>query len=518
MNAPSERRQEHFPPSGHSGMIRLVLRGARRLVPRAVAVRMLLLLACTAQLAAVRPAFAHAHLVKSSPLAGAHLSTSPRLIQLWFSEQPEIALTRITLTSSEGLAITLGGATAAPDAALSVVASIDGPLPAGDYTVRWSTVAADGHPSHGVFRFSMTADNATVTSGAATTGVAGSRVAGAPSGSTTVPGRDSATDSTQDRMGVESPLYVIIRWISFTSLIIIIGVVSFALVVLPRTESGATQRALSDATIPHLAALGLACGVILVADTILRIFAEHAVVGAGMKVTMYDLVWHTGWGTAWILQLTAAITACAGFAIARARAGNDGRRSIQLGWVVAAISAIVLAATPALSGHAAAAPNLRWLAISADSLHVLAAGGWLGSLFAMVAVGVPVALSLSAERNLPAASLVAELVNAFSPTALAFAAIVVITGVTSAWLRLQSVSALWRSTYGRVLLVKLVFVALVLAGGAFNWLRMRGALRDSVAGQDATHRFHRSGMFELVAGALVIAVTAILVATQTPIL
>lgn len=224
-------------------------------------------------------------------------------------------------------------------------------------------------------------------------------------------------------------------------------------------------------------------------------------------------------GTAWLLQMGAAIVACAGFALARTLSEGTTRLKARArsGWIVATITALVLGVTPALSGHAAAAPNLRWLALTADSLHVLAAGGWLGSLFAMAAVGVPVALVISTDRKLHAARLVAELVNAFSPTALVFAAVVVVTGVISAWLRLESLSALWTSTYGKVLLVKLAVVALVLAGGAFNWRGMRVALSGAVPGDEVTKRFRQSGMLELIAGALVIVVTAVLVAAPTPL-
>jgi putative copper export protein len=272
---------------------------------------------------------------------------------------------------------------------------------------------------------------------------------------------------------------------------------------------------LSDAVLPKLATLGFAASVVLIAATIWRLYAEHAVMGSGMNVSMLDMVRRTAWGTAWELQMGAAAVASFGFAFARVRPRSSART--WPGWIVATVAALVLGVTPALSGHAAAAPNLRWLALTADSLHVLAAGGWLGSLFALAAVGIPVSLVVSAQSKLHATSLVSELVNAFSPTALAFACVVVVTGVVSAWLRLESVSALWSSTYGKVLLVKLVLVGFVLAGGAFNWLRMRRALSNAVADDEATRRFRQTGTLELVAGALVVVVTAVLVATPTPL-
>jgi len=47
------------------------------------------------------------------------------------------------------------------------------------------------------------------------------------------------------------------------------------------------------------------------------------------------------------------------------------------------------------------------------------------------------------------AELVSDLVNSFSPLALTASAIVVITGVTTAWLNLKRISALWTTSYAR---------------------------------------------------------------------
>jgi hypothetical protein len=67
-------------------------------------------------------------------------------------------------------------------------------------------------------------------------------------------------------------------------------------------------------------------------------------------------------------------------------------------------------------------------------------------------------MTMDPERR---AKRVAELINAFSPTALAFSAIVVATGAISAWLPVGTVAVLWQSNYGRVLMIKLVVVAMV---------------------------------------------------------
>jgi Putative copper export protein len=107
----------------------------------------------------------------------------------------------------------------------------------------------------------------------------------------------------------------------------------------------------------------------------------------------------------------------------------------------------------------------------------------------------------------------AALIGVFSPIALACAAAVIITGLGSAWLRVGSLAALWGSAYGRVLLIKLVVVSLLVVAGAYNWQRVTPSLLH----EGGAGRMRRSAVAELTIGALVLAVTAVLIATRTPV-
>jgi putative copper resistance protein D len=108
---------------------------------------------------------------------------------------------------------------------------------------------------------------------------------------------------------------------------------------------------------------------------------------------------------------------------------------------------------------------------------------------------------------------VALLVRAFSPAALWFAALVTATGVVSAWLRLGTVPALWGTSYGQVLLLKLALLAGVAGTGLYNWKRVQPALGT----EGATDRLARTATIELGIGLVVIIVTAVLVAMPTPL-
>ena len=88
---------------------------------------------------------------------------------------------------------------------------------------------------------------------------------------------------------------------------------------------------------------------------------------------------------------------------------------------------------------AAASP---YAAEAIDTLHVLGAGGWIGSLSIMMFLSVPTFLRSSDEHK---HHTVARMVAAFSPIALVFAALLSITGVFAGWRNVGSWSALFQS-------------------------------------------------------------------------
>jgi len=154
------------------------------------------------------------------------------------------------------------------------------------------------------------------------------------------------------------------------------------------------------------------------------------------------------------------------------------------------------------------APTLWLLAILADGLHIIGASGWLGSLLILLAAGIPAAMRLETDHRGRA---VADLVNAFSPTALAFAGLTASAGVFAAWLHLGTIPALWQTDYGKTLLVKIALLAIVMATGAYNFLYVKPRLGKL----EGVKSIRRSATIEVAVAAVVLLVTAVLVATPT---
>jgi putative copper export protein len=195
------------------------------------------------------------------------------------------------------------------------------------------------------------------------------------------------------------------------------------------------------------------------------------------------------------LKMALLVLALIGFAIVRASPG--------LGWALAAVAMLIVVLQPLYTGR-------NW-AGRANAVHILAASTWLGTLLVLTLVGIRGVMKIGTP-GLPRAELVCDLVNSFSPLALTAASVVALTGLTTAWLHLKRVSALWTTSYGIALMVKLVFVLMVVLMGAWNWKRVRPTLGES--GSEETIR--RSSTMELTFAALVLLATSVLVTLPSP--
>jgi putative copper export protein len=194
------------------------------------------------------------------------------------------------------------------------------------------------------------------------------------------------------------------------------------------------------------------------------------------------------------LKMVLLLIALVGFALVRVSSG--------LGWTLAVIGILIAELQPLYTGR---------LAGKVNAVHILAASTWLGTLLILTMVGIRGVIKRGA-AGLPRAELVCELVNSFSPLALTAATIVALSGLTTAWLHLKRLSALWTTSYGIALMVKLIFVAGVVAMGAWNWKRVRPSLGE----HGSEYIIRRSAMMELTFGALVLLATSVLVTLPSP--
>jgi copper transport protein len=122
-----------------------------------------------------------------------------------------------------------------------------------------------------------------------------------------------------------------------------------------------------------------------------------------------------------------------------------------------AVGGVALALTPALTGHAHTG-DLTALAVPADVIHILAMSLWLGGLAALTYAVFP-------------GHDVGELRDAvprFSRLAFACVGALVVTGSFQGWRQVGSIDALRNTTYGQLLVVKVVIVAVLVVFGALS--------------------------------------------------
>ncbi len=96
--------------------------------------------------------YAHTKLEKSDPADGATVTTSPQWVQLFFSEKPDLKVSKVEVVGPSGK-IEVGPAHSMADKDL--MAAFDRPLDSGKYTVSWQTAGKDGHVLKGSFSFTV---------------------------------------------------------------------------------------------------------------------------------------------------------------------------------------------------------------------------------------------------------------------------------------------------------------------------------------------------------------------------
>lgn len=432
---------------------------------------------------------AHAKLVRSNPVSGATLTSPPVDLRLWFSERPEVALTKLDLLDSTGASISLAPPTAIDSN--GVRAAINGRLGNGKYTLTWQTAASDGHQTSGTFSFTLAGVQAPAVMPALTAADSARVIV-----DTIHPHRTGANAPVS--LNESTTFTTSMRWAKLIALLMCVGIITFRLAVIPPMKWNADAVAeVNDRSVRMMRALI----VVFAIATLTRAFAHAELMpnSGGRWSALLDLVRVTRWGAGWMVGLTGTIIAFLGAAIAG--------RSFK-GWIVAGLGVVAMTLGESLTGHAGAL-RLMALATSIDVAHVLGGGGWLGGLAATLLCGFPVLKRFEGAKAGDAAS---RLMKSYHSSAVDCVIIVVVTAAVAAWLRLDSLNQLWTTPYGSTLFRKSMFVLFALAFGFYHWRRFVVPAWTV----DTKRAFLRTAMLELLCGVVIVAFTAILVAQPIP--
>lgn len=422
----------------------------------------------------------HTALKRSEPAADSRVATPPARVTLWFTGEPQLAFSRIRLRGPAG---DIALDTIVADTGHALHARIPIRLEPGAYRVIWQTASADGHPIRGEFAFT----------------VVGAAAPPVPAADTAMP---AAPDSSATPRAVEQVRseFRTVRWLEFAALLAVLGALGFRHGVLPPLAIRGVPT--SDAA-DRTRRVGLVALVVYAGAALTRLYTQAAALH-GDSAMQFDAfaptLSTTTWGIGWMAGVVGAVMVAVGWALPR-------RVASFLGTPLALTGALGMVLGPALSGHAVASRSFV-PSVALDTMHVAAAGLWIGGVLMLLVVGIPAMRALpDGNRDMA----VRALVSSFHPLALFCAPVVLFSGAATSWIRLGSLAAL-RTTYGSTLMLKLGLFACVAAMGAYNASRGRGRLGSP----EGTRRFLRTGTIELALAALVLAATTILVVSPVP--
>ncbi len=441
---------------------------------------------------------AHAELDRATPGQGELLGAPPTAVELWFTEpvNPDNGSLTITLRPQDNSRIQPDSLTIDPADPLHVTATFSG-LGFETYTVVWGNQSStDGHQISGSYSF---------------------RVGGGPTpGAATTEG------------GTPALWAVVTRWSTFFGLAVAAGGFFVARLLLSRTPrpSGPDRPAAPRPAPRSLRTLTLVGAAVALIGTLAEpplqwLFPPAGAASASFANVMRglpDAWWFRPAGAALAVVLaaawlalrrsppmpgTASLGIVAGSSVpvpATRGTANRVARTNPLIESLGLAAALVALLGLALTGHSAAQTGVWYApAIASNILHQFSAALWAGGLVALAVV------RWSRDGAAPV-----DPVRRFSPWALGLFAIAAATGVVNAGIILPTVSSLWDSRYGVIILIKTGVVLGALGLAAWH----RRALATSAAW--ATRRLRHSLRLEAILVALVVVAASTLALTSPP--
>lgn len=417
--------------------------------------------------ATVSSVAAHAELAASDPPADGLLTASPPRLLLTFTEpvSTDAEYPKIRLIDDQGRAQEIGAATVSPDRVTDVTVDVPDLSP-GTYTVSWSVLSdTDGHTLSGSFAF---------------------RVGG---------GRAPAAATIEG--GDPRAWAVATRWLTFLGAALLAGGGIFALIVSPAARG--------SVAIARSIALG----------------AGVALIATGLEPLLSSLLPPDGAGdpslrsaldalpNAWWLRSPALLLGC-GLAVAWWWAARTRHSFPSVGVATLVWTGLVALLGLSLTGHAAGRASWRWLAVGSDILHQWSIAIWIGGLIALVLsgpgrdgespgrIGGRALLGFGSRRG-------GDPLSRFSRLALPLVIVGVATGVLNAGFVLPALQRLVDTTYGRVLIAKIVVLLPVLILATFHRTRIRAMSSDLAALLRPTLRLETALVVLIVLGGSLLA-------------
>jgi copper transport protein len=461
------------------------------------------------------PALAHVDLESSSPADGTVVTEVPELIELRFTSEAVPAGDGVVLASADG--VTIEVTVSQPEPTVVHVAPAE-PIANGVYGVLWTMRAGDAHPRTGTITFQVDAPPpppVDETSGAISEDPVPTQEASSAQAEL-----EPVFEVAESGSDMGDWLARLGRWAAMAGVLAGIGAFAFA-----ATSLVGTRREVEEAGFWVRRS-----GMLIVAGTVLEALGTSmgyaGSVSGGFAPSSIVEVLAGSFGIAVALRIVGGVAMASGttnsVSVASSPVASTVGGSSHGGSDVAVLDrdeptyrldvhhervALIgiglVAASYLFDGHTVTtAPNL--LVRSASAVHVLAAGVWVGGVLLMAWT-----LARRYRRSVPLGA--ASMAIRFSRVASVALAAVAVAGTSLAIAILDSPSELFTTPWGRVLVVKVLAVAVAAGIGAYNHFVTVPMLDRDPADREAADRLRRLVGVEGAVLLVVVALTAILV-------
>jgi copper transport protein len=375
---------------------------------------------------------AHAQLEATSPAASSVVPNSPAEIVLDFSEKVETKFGKIQLFDRKNRIVPVSALQHRINDSSVVFVNVPN-LEPGPYVVAWNITSADGHALNGAFTFEV-----------------GNQSSGEAA---------QLLETVVSSINNESPLGLwihVLRYLSFVAIVVLIGLVILV----------GGGELLHEKRIMAMLSAALA---LLFVSTFGKLLLQgpYAIRGSWRDIGELDLlrdVFDTRVGLALLLRLVLLVI---GVVLLFGVTRNWNRSPL---WPNAAVLiGIGLVLTFGLTGHpSTASPAV--LAVLVDGIHLWFLSMWIGATIALAGAWKTLVRADATVNGI-------HVVNRFSRLSTIAMPITAVSGIASAIIITGGVSDIFENRYGRILLIKIIVVAIIIVIGVYarRVLRRMGA-------------------------------------------
>lgn len=474
------------------------------------------------------PASAHTGFESSSPAEGDILDQPVTEILLIFSGEATPAGEGFVVLDPEGLLRIPDEITSIDN--LTWTLRFDEPLAGGTVGVRWRVAAPDAHPIEGSFSFDVNA--LAPATAVATPPPADLNPAPADlddfldtkDGGLTSIARVGDVGRAMSLLGVvmaiggiafaaltlrgdRSDIRAVLYWVRRAGVFMMIGVIVEAVAQVAKLASGWSGLWSLSAPVDALAS---SFGVALV----LR-FMGGALISSGARLDIHSA--HVAADPVAAVKRLASVGA-GGSTRRETTSSNDpaaGEPLLHAGdeaWHIggnspAFIGSMLIIASFLFDGHTVS-EGPRWIHALANTIHVTTAATWAGGVTML-------ALVITRRHRRGADTRALQLAVRFSVVATIGLVAAAAAGTALAVVILDSVSELWSTPWGRLLVAKVLLVGAVATGGGYNHRVVIPALERSPDDETIAHRFRTIVTFEAAGLIVVTLLTAVLISTSS---